>query len=544
MKLKKMYAAEKLDRITEIARENQFDTILSQVASLRTMLEENDYVEVVVLGQFKAGKSSLINSFLKKPVLPVGVLPVTAVITRLFYGNEKKAWVEKLNGKRAAISVGQLGEYITEKNNPENKKQVFRIDISLPELKAFEKLRFIDTPGLGSVFAHNTEVTKNWYKNIGAAIVVVSATQPLSENDIELIRAAVEQSPEVYLIVSKTDLMNDGELKDILTFIKERTKEVFNKEFRVFPYSSMVSDGDHKKQIIKGIFKKLSEQAPETNRRIVDHKLRYLTKLTRSYLEIRLNLQNKKEEERKELKDKIIDQQLKLGYVKKELAYITENYKTTTRTKLEDELTAKYHQGLNKKLSGQLAVNYEEWKGNLSKVTGEYEAWIREAMATAMKNVENSERDFMQGYLDEVREHFNNYLSGFRERLNQNLQKAIGVSIPEDDFEIEVKTMEKANISVSWAFESHIDLLWFLIPMSLFRETFRKYFLKQIPFEVEKNLRRLVSLLTNNLNNQIDELHQQSLNYITSELDKIRDVLDAPVSGSDDVREQMKLLKS
>ncbi len=538
-----MHAADKLDRIVNIARENRFETILAQSASLQTMLEENDVVDVVILGQFKAGKSSLINSFLEEPVLPVGVLPVTAVITRLFYGREKKAWVEKLNGEKAGISVSQLDEYITEKNNPENKKQVFRVDISLPELKAFEKLRFIDTPGLGSVFAQNTEVTKNWYKNIGAAIVVVSAMQPLSENDIELMRAAVEQSPEVYIIISKTDLVEKDELNDITAFVKEKVHKMFGNHFDVFPYSSKVANGNFKKQIVEGIFTKLSKQAHETNRRIADHKLQYLTNLTRSYLEIKLNLQNKKEEERKELKDKIIDQQLKLGYVKKELAYITENYKTATREKLEEALE-KHESGLTKKLSEQLSAGYDEWKGNLGKVTEKYETWIKETMAKSMKEVENSERDFMQRYLNEVREHFNNYLTGFRERLNQNLQKVLGVSMPEDDFEIEVKTMEKANISVSWAFESHIDLLWFLIPMPLFRETFRKYFLKQIPFEVEKNLRRLVSLLTNNLNVLIDELHLQSLNYITSELEKIQEVLDMPVSGSEDIREQMRMLES
>ena len=537
-----MHGAEKLDRIVNIARKNGFDTIVKQAESLQALTEENDMVEVVVLGQFKAGKSSLINSFLQQPVLPVGVLPVTAVITRLFYGNRKKAWVEKRNGDRFEIPVSKIGDYITEKNNPENRKDVSLVDIHLPELNTFKNLRFIDTPGLGSIFTHNTEVTRNWYKNIGAAIVVISATQPLSENDTELIRSALTQSPEVYVVVSKTDLLSEEEMTDMLAFVREKTKATFRKQLPVFPYSSMSSDGSQKKQIIKGIFKKLSASATETNRRIAGHKLNYLTGLTRSYLEIRLSLQNKKEDERNELKNKIIDQQLKLGYIKKELGYITDNYKSSTRTKLEEELE-KHREKLVKELKNALTENYDTWKGNLGKVTDKYEKWIRESMARAMRKVENSERDFMQHHLDEAGEHFNNYIANFRERLNQNLQKTLGVSMPEDDFRIEVKTMEKTDISVSWAFESHIDLLWFVIPMVLFRERFRKYFLKQIPFEVEKNLRRLVSLLTNNLNALIDELHLQSLNYITSELEKIKDVLDTPVTESEDLREQIGMLQ-
>ena len=82
-----------LDHIIQIAREQQFNTILDQAASLQAQTKGDDIVEVVVLGQFKAGKSSLINSFLKEPLLPTGVLPVTAVITRLTHGSRKKVWV-------------------------------------------------------------------------------------------------------------------------------------------------------------------------------------------------------------------------------------------------------------------------------------------------------------------------------------------------------------------------------------------------------------------------------------------------------------------
>lgn len=534
--------SEQLDQITKIAHEQHFDSILEQAEALKILLSDNETVDVVVLGQFKAGKSSLINSFLKEPVLPVGVLPVTAVITRLSYGNKRKAVVEKLNGEKVEIPVDRLHEYITEKDNPENKKQVLLTDIRLPELKQFKNLRFIDTPGLGSAFKHNTEVTQNWFKNIGAAIVVISAAQPLSENDIELIRAAVEQSPEVDLILSKTDLVDANEIHNVEVFIDERVNEVFGRTFRIFPYSTLNDTGKYQQAIIEGIIKRFSDQVPETNRRIFKHKLDYLSRLTKSYLTISLNLQNKKEDERRELKDRIIDEQLKLSYVKQELAYIAQSYKTATRTKLEKELIGKFQNVLAKKMSVELGKSFDGWQGNLNRISRNYEAWIRENMAASMMEVENNEKDFIQNHVDEARKHFNNYLSGFRERLNQNLEKVLGVKMPEDDFEIEIRLMEKANISVSWAFESQIDLLWFLIPMSIFRNKFRKYFLKQIPREVDKNLHRLVSLLSNNINAVIDELHLQTVNYITSELDKIKNILDTPVAGSQKIEEQILLL--
>lgn len=534
--------AEQLQHIEKIAHAQQLDTVLSQAGALHKLLAENGHVELVILGQFKAGKSSLINSFLDEAVLPVGVLPVTAVITRLAYGKEKRASVEKRNGEVLQVPLNELKSFITEKENPANSKQVHLVDIRLPELHDLQNLRIIDTPGLGSVYQHNTAVTKDWYKNIGAAIVVISAIQPLSENDLALIRSAMEQSPEVDLILSKSDLVDSAHINELIQFINTSTQKELGRKFRIFPYSIFNNNKKFLREIENKIFRKLAKEAPEANHRIAKHKLKYLCQKTKTYLSISLNLQNKAAGERSGLHDKIIDEQLKLRYIKQELTYISEHYKTATRKKLEAELISKHKDGLIGKLKNELSKSFDGWKGNLGKLSRNYENWIRNNMADAMTAVENDEKDFMQQHVNEAHKHFNNYLSGFRERLNQNLEKILGLRMPNDDFKVEVSLMEKANISVSWAFESHIDLLWFLIPMAVFRKTFKGYFLRQIPGEVEKNLRRLVSLLNNNINAVIDKLHLKSLNYLISELDTVSRVLDTPQSESRDIQQEIQLL--
>ncbi len=534
--------AEQLKQIEEIARTQQLETVLSQTQPLHKLLTENEQLEVAVLGQFKAGKSSLINSLLHEDVLPVGVLPVTAVITRLAYGPERSATVEKLNGEVTKIPLSDVEFFITEKENPANSKEVRLVDIRLPQ-QNLRNLRFIDTPGLGSIFKHNTAVTKNWYKNIAAALVVVSAVQPLSENDLELIRAAIEQSPEVALILSKSDLLNGAQIAGLTEFINAGTRKEFGRVFRIFPFSIYRHTAEYRQKIEQELFRKLAGEAPETNRRIARHKLNYLAVKTKTYLSISLNLQDKQEDERRELRGKIIDEKLKLEFVKQELAFIAEHYKKSTRPKLEIELPGKHKNKLTRRLEDELQANFNGWKGNLGKLSRKYENWLRLSMADAMTAVEAGETTFIQQHVDECRDHFNNYLSDFRERLNQNLEKILGLRMPEDDCKIEVRPMEKANISVSWAFESHIDLLWFLIPMPVFRKSFEKYFLRKIPGEVEKNLYRLVSLLTNNINAAIDKLQLQSLNYLVSELDSVSKMLDEPLPENRDIRKQLHLLE-
>jgi hypothetical protein len=95
----------------------------------------------------------------------------------------------------------------------------------------------------------------------------------------------------------------------------------------------------------------------------------------------------------------------------------------------------------------------------------------------------------------------------------------------DEDFEIAIKLFKKPNISISWSFEIHIDLLWFLIPMSIFKNVFRRHFLNLIGYEVEKNIHRITSDLNEEMNKLITEYENQSLKYITNELTTIENIL-------------------
>jgi len=529
-----------LQTIQTIAQKQDFQGILREANDLTQFTQSSQWLDVVILGQFKAGKSSLINSFLSRNVLPVGVLPVTAIITRLVYAPQERTVITRKDGSKFDISLDELSAYVTEKENPENKKEVYLVDIELPQLKDFEKLRLIDTPGLGSAFKHNTAVTENWFNKIGAAFVVISAAQPLSENDLEVIKTAAEQSPEVYLVLSKTDLLSADELAEVMAFLKIKTRESVERNFRIFPYTIKDAAGKFKKQIQTTVLDHLSRHLAETQKNIYSHKLVHLRSLTQSYLEIRLNLASKKESERTALKNKILDEQLKLNFIQKELSYIGQSYENSTRTELEKKLLGHHLKPLRTLLEKEFHAGYDQWKGNLYKVSRNYEKWLKENMARALDSIEKQEHGFANELLDNAQTHFNNYTIHFRERLNHRIMEVLHVQLPEEDFQVKVKPLDKPDIVTSWAFESHIDLLWFLIPMKLFRNTFRKYFANQLPGEAEKNLRRLISILTKNINTAIKKSHGETLNYITSKLESIEHLLAGQHSGEEEILTYIK----
>ncbi len=531
-----------LTTIRSIAQKQDFQGILREANDLEQFTQSDQWLDVVILGQFKAGKSSLINSFLKRDVLPMGVLPVTAIITRLVYAPREKAVITRLDGSKFEIPLEELSAYVTEKENPENEKEVYLVDIELPELKDFEKLRLIDTPGLGSAFKHNTAVTENWFNRIGAAFVVISAAQPLSQNDQEVIKTAAEQSPEVYLVLSKTDLLSKAEVVEVMDFLKAKSLEATGRNFRVFPYSIKDKVGKFRSQIQNTVLDHLSKHLTETQQNIYSHKLTHLRSLTQSYLEIRLNLASKKDSEREALKNKILDEQLKLNFIQKELRYIAQSYEDSTRNELEKELLGNHLKPLRELLVKEFYTGYDSWKGNLYKISRNYEVWLKENMAGTLDRIEKEEHPFANELLANAQNHLNNYTSHFRERLNQRINEVLHVLLPEEDFQVKVEPLEKPDIITSWAFESHIDLLWFLIPMKLFRKTFRKSFANQLPGEAEKNLRRLVSILTKNINRAIKKSHDEALHYITGKLESIEHLLAEQHSGEEEIREYLRQL--
>ena len=200
-----------------------------------------DEISVAVLGRFKAGKSSFLNHFIGRGrtcSLPVGVVPVTAVVTEIRYGAKEEARVHHRDGSDREIPLGEIGRYISEKENPENVRQVDSITVELPELRRFRGLKFVDTPGLESALSHNTQTSLDWLPNVGLALVAVSVDPPLSRRDIDLLQSLYRYTPKVAVLLTKADLLSEQELAEVLEFVSGQLARNLPGTPRIFPYST------------------------------------------------------------------------------------------------------------------------------------------------------------------------------------------------------------------------------------------------------------------------------------------------------------------
>lgn len=261
-------------------------------------LSGDEPIDVAVLGQFKSGKSSLLNAVLGEAVFPVGVLPVTAVITRASAGSERIVRVTHVDGTVEQIAPARLVEFVTEADNPGNWRQVAVADLFTPALRDWPGVRLVDTPGLGSVFAHNTEATRTWMPNVAVALVIVSAERPLSDEDCRLVAEARQTAPRVVVILTKVDLLTCAEQMEVTAFLERRLCERFGADVSVLSFSSRVEPERWVRQLHEAVLLPVARDVVGERRAAQQLKLAVLAEACRAYLTVGLQVAERADADR------------------------------------------------------------------------------------------------------------------------------------------------------------------------------------------------------------------------------------------------------
>ncbi len=518
-----------LQNVTNVVLQFHILSLNRQIEACKTLFAENPIIDVAILGQFKAGKSSFINSLVGKDILPIGVIPVTTVITRLRYGPEEKAIITYFDGKVSETVLDNVDEYISELKNQANKKNVEVVDIELPSLEAYNGLRFVDTPGLGSVFRYNTEMSEDWLPKVGCAIVTISSDRPLSENDLNLIRELMDYTPRVVLLLSKVDLLSEEQQLQVVRFFKDTLKREFNKEFQILTYST-VKDTHLHKRFLDQLLLSLSTNRDAEFRGISHYKVRSIARMCISYLDVALKTSMQNDADRQSLRDLILDEKVSYELIESEINLIARENKNNTRTLIANYLNTTQRIPFTKKLLARLSDEMPTWKGNLWKLTRHYETWLMEALTDEVNNISKTEYKHFFGSLRKAQSSIVRSVALFRNVLDNNVQKALDVRLNSPDWVIEVEEPSHPDVAFTKVFDFHFDLLWFLFPMFIFRGLFERYFLKSVPRFADIHISRLAYQWEVRINKTIDDVKNQALDYIRSELSTI-DALLSGVSG-------------
>ncbi len=162
-------------------------------------------IHIVVAGDFKQGKSSLVNSLLGATICPVDDDIATAVPTYVRYGPELRAELLYPGEppRREPIPVSDVRSYVTEQAG--SQAGIAGVIVQLPRKLLASGLIFVDTPGVGGLNSVHAAASLAAMAMADAVLFVTDASQELTGAELEFLRRARELCDTVLCVITKTD---------------------------------------------------------------------------------------------------------------------------------------------------------------------------------------------------------------------------------------------------------------------------------------------------------------------------------------------------
>lgn len=189
----------------------------AQPADLEALRQAEEDLEelflLVVVGEFNAGKSALINALLGAEVLPEGVTPTTASINLLRYGPE--------------AAERPMSDFVVERTYPAE----FLRDISI-----------VDTPGTNAIIRRHEELTRHFVPRSDLVLFITSADRPFTESERGFMETIREWGKKIVLVLNKIDLLQSQEdLARVLNFIEDNSVALLGQRPEIFPVTARMA---------------------------------------------------------------------------------------------------------------------------------------------------------------------------------------------------------------------------------------------------------------------------------------------------------------
>jgi small GTP-binding protein len=164
---------------------------------------------LVVVGEFNAGKSALLNELLGARILAEGVTPTTAAITLVRHGDrEAEEW---------------RGEGLLERRLPS---------------EALRDLAVVDTPGTNAIVRHHEELTREFVPRADLILFATSSDRPFTETERALLAQIREWGKKIVVVINKIDLLETPAAVDqVVEFVRAGLQSTLGASPPIFPVS-------------------------------------------------------------------------------------------------------------------------------------------------------------------------------------------------------------------------------------------------------------------------------------------------------------------
>jgi GTP-binding protein EngB required for normal cell division len=563
-------SAEALRIIGDVVERFGLGNLAPALAACRELAECDAPLDVAVVGQFKSGKSSLLNALVGEDLLPVGAVPVTTVVTRLSAGPRTavasgpsaaleppagpatlstpgapagpSAVVTFLDGRIEPVSRENIADFVAEARNPGNERRVACVDIATPALGELSGLRLVDTPGLGSILAHNTQSTQAWLPHVAVALVLISADRPLSDEDRTLLAAVRTHAPRVAVILSKSDLLSEKQYAEVEAFVRTGLKrQALDEGTPVLRFSTRQDTPRWIEALLQALLLPVARQVEAERERTLRHKLAALARACREYLSVALRAAERTDEQRAVLKAAVLSEAVRESVIRDELSLTAQRLFGATRAAFEERFRPR-QAALADLLLRRAADELAGWRGNLAVQRRRFEDWLYAGLLRELTAESQSVSPLARQLVDQAQERFERLVEAFRDRLSRNMDAALGITLSPLRWVTRPAKVVAPPIAVGKVFDIQVDLLWFMLPMRLLGRLFHGHFRRKIPWEVEKNLSRLAADWSDATSAAIQDLQDQALDCVSAELETLTALLARPAAGVESLRTTIRTL--
>jgi GTP-binding protein EngB required for normal cell division len=277
-----------LKKLETIISEQGLVEFRSVVSMILDRITDNGF-EIAVFGRVSSGKSSLLNAALGMNVLPVGVTPITAVPTRIAYGEIPAVTVWFANRPPERFETSRLAEFVTEQGNPGNEKHVTRVVLHLSSPRLRDGITFVDTPGLGSLATRGAAETLAYLPRCDLGVVLIDAGSALTRDDLQTVQRLYEAGIPASILVSKADLLSAEDCCRVIEYVRSHLRSELNLEAQVHLVSAMAEARDRLTQWFEKDIAPLYSQSRELKLRSTGRKVGTLLQSIKVSLEGRLH---------------------------------------------------------------------------------------------------------------------------------------------------------------------------------------------------------------------------------------------------------------
>ncbi|MEM9072579.1 MAG: dynamin family protein [Myxococcota bacterium] len=211
-----------IDAVARFGEAHDLVEVARRAHALRDELDRP--LLLAVLGEFNAGKSTLINAFIGVDVAPMGIVPTTATLNVLRGGAERLVRVVYREGSTREGTYdalrGMLEEVEALGSDAAGAESVDRVEIVFPS-EILERVWILDAPGTNALDAEHERLAQEAARRADAVLWVFDAAQAGKQTETRIHRGLREQGRRVVAVLNKTDRLKDGERERVVSVVRE-----------------------------------------------------------------------------------------------------------------------------------------------------------------------------------------------------------------------------------------------------------------------------------------------------------------------------------